>query len=64
MKLKRLMRIGIGCLSAGVLSGGMLLAGESAAERLKASAEVLTEIMATPDKAIPQELLREFPSAS
>ena len=57
MKLKRLIRLGIACLSAGVLSAGVLYAGESAATRLKASAEVLTEIMATPDKGIPQELL-------
>ena len=57
MKLKRLMRIGIGCLSAAVLSGGLLYAGDSATKRLKVSAEVLTEIMATPDKGIPQELL-------
>src|SRR5712671_4831407 len=49
MKLKRL---GIVCLSAGVLYGG-----ESAATRLKTSAEVLTEIMAAPDKGIPDELL-------
>ncbi len=57
MKLKRLMRIGIGCLSAMVLSGGLLYASDSATKRLKVSAEVLTEIMATPDKGIPQELL-------
>ena len=49
MKLKRL---GIICLSAGVLYGG-----ESAATRLKTSAEVLTEIMSAPDKGIPDELL-------
>ena len=57
MKLRRLKRIGISCLGAAVLSGGLLYAGESAATRLKTSAEVLTEIMATPDKGIPQELL-------
>jgi lipid-binding SYLF domain-containing protein len=57
MKLKRLRRLGIACLSAGVLSAGVLYAGESAATRLKASATVLTEVMATPDKGIPQELL-------
>ena len=54
MKLKRL---GFWCIGAGVLSAGMLLAGESAAERLKESALVMKEVMATPDKAIPQELL-------
>jgi lipid-binding SYLF domain-containing protein len=57
MKLTHLKRIGISCLSAAVLSGGLLYAGESATTRLKTSAEVLTEIMATPDKGIPQELL-------
>jgi lipid-binding SYLF domain-containing protein len=36
----------------------MLFAGETAAERLQASADVMKEIMATPDKAIPQELLQ------
>jgi lipid-binding SYLF domain-containing protein len=51
MKLKRL---GIVCLSAGVLYGG-----ESAATRLKTSAEVLTEVMAAPDKGIPDELLEK-----
>jgi lipid-binding SYLF domain-containing protein len=49
MKLKRL---GLVCVSAGALYGG-----ESAATRLKTSAEVLTEIMAAPDKGIPDELL-------
>jgi lipid-binding SYLF domain-containing protein len=57
MKLKRLIKIGISCLSAALLSGGILYAGEGATKRLKVSAEVLTEIMATPDKGIPQELL-------
>jgi lipid-binding SYLF domain-containing protein len=51
MKLKRL---GIVCLSVGALYGG-----ESAATRLKTSAEVLTEIMAAPDKGIPDELLEK-----
>ena len=55
MKLKRL---GFLCIGAGVLSAGMLFAGESAAERLNASTTVMKEIMATPDKAIPQELLQ------
>jgi lipid-binding SYLF domain-containing protein len=49
MKLKRL---GLICLSVGVLYGS-----ETAAERLKTSAEVLTEIMAAPDKGIPDDLL-------
>jgi lipid-binding SYLF domain-containing protein len=54
MKLKRL---GFFCIGAGVLSAGMLLAGESAASRLDASTLVMKEVMATPDKGIPQELL-------
>lgn len=57
MKLQILRRIGFCCIGAGVLSAGMLFAGESAASRLKASADVMKEIMATPDKSIPQELL-------
>ena len=57
MKLKTLRRLGF-CVGAGVLSAGMLFAGENAAERLKASADVMKEVMATPDKAIPQELLQ------
>src|SRR5207245_1947672 len=51
MKLKRL---GIVCLSARVLYGG-----ESAATRLKTSAEVLTEVMSAPDQGIPDELLEK-----
>jgi SH3 domain-containing YSC84-like protein 1 len=58
MRLKRLGKLGLWCLGAGVLSAGMLLAGESAASRLKASAEVMKEIMATPDNSIPQGLLQ------
>jgi len=37
----------------------LLYGGESAATRLKTSAKVLGEIMATPDKGIPRELLAE-----
>jgi len=36
----------------------MLFAEESAASRLKASADVMKQIMGTPDKAIPKELLQ------
>lgn len=57
MKLQRLRRLGITCLGAGVLSGGMLFAAESAASRLKDAADVMKEIMGTPDKTIPQDLL-------
>ncbi len=51
MKLKML---GIVCISAGVLYGA-----ESAANRLKTSAVVLAEVMATPDSGIPSELLEK-----
>jgi lipid-binding SYLF domain-containing protein len=37
----------------------VLYGGESAATRLKTSAEVLTEIMSAPDKGIPDELLEK-----
>lgn len=57
MKLREFRRFGFACIGAGVLSAGLLLAGESAASRLKASSEVMQQIMATPDKAIPNELL-------
>src|SRR5262245_37923213 len=59
MKLRRLI-VGSGvCLSTAVLCVGLSYASESAAARLKSSAEVLTEIMATPDKGIPQDLLEK-----
>jgi lipid-binding SYLF domain-containing protein len=57
MKLKGLTRLGITCLSVGVLSAGLLFGGESAATRLKTAGIVFTEIMGTPDKGIPVELL-------
>ena len=57
--MKRLIAVGFICLSAGILSAGISFASENAAARLKSSAEVLTEIMATPDKGIPQELLEK-----
>lgn len=57
MKLQRLRILGIACVGTGLLSGGMLFAGETAASRLQASADVMKEIMATPDKSIPNELL-------
>jgi lipid-binding SYLF domain-containing protein len=50
----QLKKIGIACLSVGALFGS-----ESAANRLKTSDEVLTEIMTAPDKGIPQELLEK-----
>jgi SH3 domain-containing YSC84-like protein 1 len=58
MNLQKLRRFGFCCVGAGVLSAGMLFAGESAASRLQESADVMREVMATPDKAIPQELLQ------
>jgi SH3 domain-containing YSC84-like protein 1 len=57
MKLKGFTRLGVACLSVGVLSAGLLYGNESAAKRLKTAGVVFTEIMATPDKGIPQELL-------
>jgi SH3 domain-containing YSC84-like protein 1 len=57
MKLGRLARLGIGWLSLGVLSSGLLYGGESAVTRLKTSGDVFGEIMRTPDSGIPQELL-------
>ena len=57
MKLKGIKRIGIACLSVGALSAGLLYGGESATTRLKTAGVVFTEIMGTPDKGIPQELL-------
>lgn len=50
----KLTTVAIACLSA-----GMLYAGDSAAERLKESEAVLTEVMNTPDKGIPQDLLEK-----
>ena len=50
----KLTTITVACLSA-----GMLYAGDSAAERLKESESVLTEVMNTPDKGIPQDLLEK-----
>ena len=58
MRLQKLRRFGLFCVGAGVLSAGMLFAGENAAKRLNASTTVMKEIMATPDKSIPQELLQ------
>jgi lipid-binding SYLF domain-containing protein len=50
----RIERLGVICLSAGLLYGG-----ENAETRLQTSAEVLTEIMSAPDKGIPQDLLEK-----
>jgi SH3 domain-containing YSC84-like protein 1 len=57
MKLKGLAKFGIACLNMGVLSMGLLYGGESAAKRLNSAGVVFTEIMGTPDKGIPQDLL-------
>jgi lipid-binding SYLF domain-containing protein len=50
----KLKTIGIICMSVGAL-----YAGETAEMRLKTSAEVLGEIMAAPDKGIPEDLLEK-----
>src|SRR5436305_311924 len=55
MKIGKLSIIGVIGLTAGVLYGRE----ESVATRLKASSEVLTEIMNAPDRGIPQELLEK-----
>ena len=57
MNQKRLKRFALACLGVGALSTVLLYGEESANTRLKTSAEVLTEIMATPDQGIPKELL-------
>jgi lipid-binding SYLF domain-containing protein len=49
----------LGRLGIAVLTAGALYGSETAATRLKTSADVLTEIMAAPDKGIPQELLEK-----
>lgn len=57
MRLPRLAGFGVACLGVGALSAGLLYGAESAAVRLETSAKVFGEIMATPDKGIPQDLL-------
>jgi lipid-binding SYLF domain-containing protein len=52
--MKKLAGIGLAFMSAGLMYGA-----DSAAERLKQSTTVLTEIMASPDKGIPQDLLEK-----
>lgn len=41
------------------LSAGLLFAANDAPKRLDAAADVMTEIMSTPDKGIPQDLLEK-----
>ncbi|HMC61954.1 MAG TPA: lipid-binding SYLF domain-containing protein [Candidatus Solibacter sp.] len=48
-----------GMLSVLILSAAVLHAGEGAASRLTEAAEVFSEVMGTPDKGIPQELLEK-----
>src|SRR6266571_270651 len=42
-----------------VLSAGLVYGADDAPKRLDAAADVLTEIMAAPDKGIPQDLLEK-----
>jgi len=56
MKLKGFTKLGIACLSMGLFAG-LSYGGESAAKRLQTAGVVFTEIMGTPDKSIPQDLL-------
>lgn len=58
MKLTKTVKFALLSAGALALAAGMLFAAEDAAERLKESADVMQEIMATPDNAIPQELLQ------
>jgi hypothetical protein len=46
-------------LAVSVCAGGLLLHADTAQERLRDSTAVLTEIMNTPDKGIPQDLLEK-----
>jgi len=57
MKLPGFIGFGIACLSVGVLFAGLAYGEENAATRLNTAGVVFTEIMGTPDKSIPQELL-------
>ncbi|RPI23450.1 MAG: hypothetical protein EHM61_19720 [Acidobacteria bacterium] len=57
MKLRNSGRLGFVWLGVAALSAGLAYGAESAASRIEESAQVLTEIMATPDKGIPQDLL-------
>ncbi len=57
MRLERFARLGLSSLTVGVLSAGLLFGEESADKRLQASETVFKEIMAAPDKGIPQDLL-------
>lgn len=45
------------CTASLVLTASLLPAAETAQERLKAATDVFTDIMNTPDKGIPQDLL-------
>ena len=54
-----LTRTSIACLLAGGLCAGSIYGAETSASRLTTSAEVLTEVMGAPDKAIPQDLLEK-----
>ncbi len=50
-------RLWFSCLTVGVLSAGLLFGDESADKRLQTTETVFREIMAAPDKGIPQDLL-------
>ena len=57
MTFKDLTKLALAGLTVGVLSAGLLVGAENAADRLKTAGVVFTEIMGTPDRGIPQELL-------
>jgi SH3 domain-containing YSC84-like protein 1 len=57
VNINKMKRTALACLGVVAISAVLLYAEESATTRLKTSADVLTEIMSTPDQGIPQELL-------
>ncbi len=57
MRLEHFARLWFSSLMVGVLSAGLLFGEESADKRLQTSETVFKEIMAAPDKGIPQDLL-------
>jgi SH3 domain-containing YSC84-like protein 1 len=52
-------RLSFKAFGIALASAGLLCGSETAATRLTSSAEVLTEVMQTPDKGIPRDLLKK-----
>ncbi len=57
MRLEHFARLWFSSLTAAVLCAGLLFGEESADKRLQTSETVFKEVMAAPDKSIPQDLL-------